>query len=93
MTQKLCDHLKKVIDKGIKKPSQPKCEDCMKNGGQWVHLRVCQSCSEVLCCDSSTSQHALNHFLAIGHSTFASAESGERWIYCYQDNLFSEYQQ
>ena len=63
------------------------CEDCLKIGGQWVHLRVCRSCGHVACCDSSIGQHATRHFRESGHPVMESAEPGESWRWCYLHHL------
>jgi uncharacterized UBP type Zn finger protein len=67
------------------------CEKCVPIGGRWVHLRTCQECGATLCCDSSPNQHASKHARASGHPVIASAEPGERWLYCYPDDAFAEY--
>jgi hypothetical protein len=67
------------------------CDECVKIGSQWVHLRTCQSCGRTLCCDSSPSRHATKHARSSGHPVIASAEPGERWIYCFVDDAFAEY--
>jgi uncharacterized UBP type Zn finger protein len=61
------------------------CEDCVKIGDAWVHLRLCLSCGHVGCCDSSKNKHARKHFLGVGHPLVRSIEPGERWIWCYVD--------
>jgi hypothetical protein len=63
----------------------------VKIGGQWVHLRVCQECGSTLCCDNSPNRHATAHARASHHPVIASGESGERWLYCYPDDAFTEY--
>jgi hypothetical protein len=63
------------------------CEEYLKTGGQWVHLRVCRSCGQVGCCDSSTSQHASRHAAASGHPIVGSLEPGEEWSWCYVDEV------
>ena len=67
------------------------CEECVKTGASWVHLRTCQSCGVTLCCDSSPNTHASKHAAASSHAVIASAEPGERWLYCYPDDAFAEY--
>ena len=67
------------------------CEECVKMGARWVHLRTCQTCGVTLCCDSSPNKHATKHARATGHPVIASAEPGERWVFCYPDNDFVEY--
>ena len=63
------------------------CEDCLRTGGSWVHLRVCRSCGHVGCCDASPSKHASAHAGASGHPIISSLEPGENWSYCYVDDL------
>jgi uncharacterized UBP type Zn finger protein len=67
------------------------CATCVKMGARWVHLRTCQSCGVTLCCDSSPNKHASAHARATSHPVIASAEPGERWLYCYPDDAFAEY--
>ena len=67
------------------------CEECVKTDGRWLHLRTCQSCGVTLCCDSSPARHATQHFRATGHPVVASAEPGERWLWCYADESFVGY--
>jgi ubiquitin-hydrolase Zn-finger-containing protein len=63
----------------------------VKTGARWVHLRTCQECGVTLCCDSSPNRHASTHARSSRHPVIASAESGERWLYCYPDDAFAEY--
>lgn len=67
------------------------CDECAKTNARWVHLRVCQACGITLCCDSSPNRHASKHARASHHPVIASAEPGERWVYCYPDDAFAEY--
>lgn len=61
------------------------CDECVKTGDSWVHLRTCQTCGTTRCCDSSPNKHATKHFRASAHPVVASAEPGERWLWCYAD--------
>jgi uncharacterized UBP type Zn finger protein len=61
------------------------CEECLRMGSPWVHLRLCLHCGHVGCCDSSPQRHATRHFLATRHPVLASFEPGERWAWCYVD--------
>jgi uncharacterized UBP type Zn finger protein len=61
------------------------CEECLKTGSQWVHLRLCLSCGHVGCCDSSPGRHATRHFHETEHPVIASFEPDERWAWCYVD--------
>lgn len=51
------------------------CEDCLRIGGVWLHLRICLTCGHVGCCDSSPLRHAR----AVGHPIVRSFEPGESW--------------
>jgi uncharacterized UBP type Zn finger protein len=66
------------------------CKECLATGGVWVHLRMCQSCGHVGCCDNSPGQHATAHFRDSGHPIIRSAEPGENWSWCYVDDLMFE---
>ena len=66
------------------------CEDCLKMGGTWVHLRECLVCGHVGCCDSSPHRHATAHFHATKHPVMRSVEPGEDWGWCYVDEVMVE---
>ena len=89
MTDQTCAHLSEVTT--IKHAKKRECEACVKIGGQWVHLRTCQSCGVTLCCDNSPNRHATKHAKATTHPVIASGEPGERWLYCYPHDAFMEY--
>ncbi len=84
-----CAHIEAISI--VKQPRRRECEECVKTGDRWVHLRTCQTCGSTLCCDDSPNQHATKHHRATGHPVIASAEPGERWLYCYADEAFGEY--
>ena len=84
-----CAHLDAIGD--VKGPGRHVCDECVKVGATWVHLRTCQTCVATLCCDSSPNRHASKHARAMHHPVIASAEPGERWLYCYVDDAFAEY--
>lgn len=88
-TDDLCTHIAAV--KQLKHPKELVCEECIKTGDDWVHLRTCQTCGETLCCDQSQNHHMTNHNHATKHPVIISAQPDERWIYCYTDDLFAEY--
>jgi hypothetical protein len=75
----------------VKPPRVRACEECIKTGDRWVHLRTCQTCGVTLCCDSSPNRHASKHARSSKHPVIASAEPGERWLYCFNDEVFAEY--
>ncbi len=79
-----CPHVTAVKIHAIHRPAEG-CEDCLKIGGQWVHLRTCLTCGHVGCCDSSPNRHATKHFHGAGHPIVVSAEPGETWSWCYVD--------
>ncbi len=66
-------------------PHSKGCEDCLKTGDTWVHLRLCLSCGHVGCCDSSRNKHATKHFHGTHHPIVQSFEPGEDWMWCYVD--------
>jgi hypothetical protein len=68
-------------------PSAEGCEDCLKIGDTWVHLRICKICGHVGCCDNSKNKHATQHFHATGHPIMQSLEPGENWMWCYVDEM------
>ena len=63
------------------------CEDCLKTGSLWLHLRMCTSCGGIRCCDDSPNRHATAHHRPSGHLIIRSAEAGEDWFWCYEDDL------
>jgi Zn-finger in ubiquitin-hydrolases and other protein len=85
----ICSHLKGISS--IKNAKAYECEECVKIGSRWVHLRTCQTCGATLCCDNSPNRHATKHARASGHPVIASAEPGERWLFCYVHDAFAEY--
>ena len=89
MPDEICVHIKEIEQ--LKLPVKHVCEECVKNGTEWLHLRTCQTCGVTLCCDDSPSRHMTQHNHKTGHPVIISAEPGERWIWCYKDELFVEY--
>ena len=86
----LCTHLAAVDH--ILVPERRECADCVKTGGSWMHLRTCQTCGGTHCCDSSPNKHATKHASRSGHPVVASAEPGEYWLWCYEDQNMAEYE-
>jgi hypothetical protein len=84
-----CPHLDAI--ESVLPPKSLECAECVKIGSAWVHLRTCQECGVTLCCDSSPNRHASKHAHATSHPVIASAQPGERWLYCYPDDAFVEY--
>lgn len=83
-----CTHLNSVREVDPRSPSG--CEECLKTGSWWVHLRLCLTCGHVGCCDDSPNRHATKHFRDTGHPIMRSFELGEDWGWCFVDNLLLE---
>ncbi|GAC1366840.1 MAG: UBP-type zinc finger domain-containing protein [Acidobacteriaceae bacterium] len=79
-----CSHLGEIRKVS---PSSAGCEDCLREGSRWVHLRMCLECGHVGCCDSSPRKHATGHFKATTHPVMRSVEPGESWGWCYVDEV------
>lgn len=77
-----CSHLDQVQ---LTTTSRRFCEDCVKLGDSWIHLRLCLTCGHVGCCDSSKNRHATRHYLTENHPLVRSIEPGEHWMWCYAD--------
>jgi CPA1 family monovalent cation:H+ antiporter len=76
-----CEHIERA---GNALPKTPQgCEECLKSGDSWLHLRLCLECGHVGCCDSSKNKHATKHFHAVQHPVVRSFEPGEDWRWCY----------
>ena len=84
-----CQHITAI--ESVRHAAHYECEECIKIGSRWLHLRTCQECGVTLCCDSSPNKHASHHARSSGHPVVASAEPGERWLYCFPDDSFEEY--
>jgi uncharacterized UBP type Zn finger protein len=82
-----CSHVTSEMPRKEHRPAKG-CEDCLKIGGQWVHLRICLTCGHVGCCDSSPNRHATAHYRETHHPIITSGEAGETWAYCYADDQF-----
>jgi uncharacterized UBP type Zn finger protein len=63
------------------------CEDCLRSGGKWLHLRICLTCGHVGCCDNSPGRHATAHYHETSHPLIRSLEPGEEWSWCYVDEV------
>jgi uncharacterized UBP type Zn finger protein len=83
-----CSHLDQV--RSVEPNTPQGCEECLKTGGWWVHLRLCLTCGHVGCCDSSPSKHATKHFRSSRHPLVKSFERGEDWAWCYVDEMMLE---
>ena len=87
MTSPVCTHLDQAEDV---QPSGDGCVECLESGDRWVHLRLCETCGHVGCCDSSRNKHATAHFHTTGHPLVQSYEPGENWWWCYSDDVAFE---
>ncbi len=88
-----CVHQKEIKEDFLHIRHRPKgCEECLKIGQGWVHLRECLVCGHVGCCDSSIGKHATGHFHALHHPVMRSLEPGDHWGWCYVDQLMFEIQ-
>ncbi|WP_375493048.1 Na+/H+ antiporter [uncultured Jatrophihabitans sp.] len=81
-----CEHLRDAPR--FAQPRTPEgCEECLRDGTRWVHLRLCLACGHVGCCDSSPMRHASAHFHDTGDPVMRSIEPGEAWRWCFRDEL------
>jgi hypothetical protein len=81
-----CTHLDEI--RFVDPPADvPGCEECLKTGGRWVHLRMCQECGRIGCCDSSPGRHASKHADDADHPILRSIEPGEQWSWCVKDQV------
>lgn len=83
-----CTHLNQIQDVS---PNTNGCEECLKTGDTWVHLRMCMICGHVGCCDTSKNKHAMAHFRGTQHPIIKSIEPGEDWGWCYVDKAWLEF--
>jgi len=89
MESNICKDLESV--KHLKTAEKYICEECIKTGSDWVHLRTCQTCGITLCCDDSPNTHMTKHYHKTSHPVVSSAQPGERWLWCYKHELMAEY--
>ncbi len=87
MPQPNCQHLDQIHDVT---PGSDGCAECLADGTDWVHLRLCLTCGHVGCCDASPGKHATGHFHKTGHPIMKSFEPGEDWGWCYIDGVALE---
>ena len=81
---KHCSHLAGIRDVT---PSALGCEECLKIGSPWVHLRICRTCGHVGCCDSSPNRHATKHFHKTRHPIIEGYDPPEGWGWCFVDHV------
>jgi uncharacterized UBP type Zn finger protein len=85
----VCEHLS-ASEYRVSPSTTEGCEECLKIGSGWVHLRMCLTCGKVGCCDSSPNKHASGHAREVQHPAATSREPGEEWGYCFLDDIFVE---
>ena len=85
----VCEHLVEALKAPEIIPAAG-CEECLRIGGWWLHLRQCMSCGRVGCCDESPNRHATGHFEASGHPVIRSIEPDETWLWCFEDGDVAE---
>jgi uncharacterized UBP type Zn finger protein len=82
----VCSHLETI--KFTELPARIEgCEECLKIGARWVHLRMCMECGKIGCCEDSPNRHASKHAHEVSHPIIRSAEPGEDWSWCYVDRV------
>jgi uncharacterized UBP type Zn finger protein len=86
MSSPSCSHLNSIAVTELP-PAVDGCEDCLRDGGAWVHLRICLTCGHVGCCDSSPGRHASRHAGEEAHPLIRSLEPGEEWCFCFEDDV------
>jgi uncharacterized UBP type Zn finger protein len=82
-----CEHIRQAGDPAPRTPQG--CEECLKTGDGWVHLRLCLECGHVGCCDDSRNKHATKHHRATHHPVIRSFQPGEDWRWCYVDEVLA----
>jgi uncharacterized UBP type Zn finger protein len=82
----VCTHLDQVTVSELP-ASVDGCEECLRDGTKWLHLRICLSCGHVGCCDDSPERHATAHYHSTSHPIIRSLEPGEEWSWCYIDEV------
>ncbi len=88
MKEGACEHAATMKHPAPRTPEG--CEECLKLGDAWVHLRLCEECGHVGCCDSSKNKHATKHFRSTAHPVMKSLQPGERWKWCFVDETIWE---
>lgn len=85
MSRAACSHLELIGDPSANSEG---CAECIELGDRWVHLRMCMTCGQVGCCDSSKNKHAHRHAEAASHPIVRSLERGEDWMWCFVDEVY-----
>ena len=85
--KKNCEHFIGIDENNIS-PKTSGCEECEKEGTDWVALRMCLLCGHVGCCDSSIGLHATKHFQKTGHIVMIALPN-KTWKWCYVHKQYS----
>lgn len=85
-----CKHFVDIPAEEVKAKTPEGCEECLAIGDPWVHLRLCLTCGHVGCCDSSKNKHATAHFHETKHPVMRSFQPGEKWLWCYVDEVMQD---
>ena len=87
-----CTHLTEITPETYNRSANTPagCEECLRSGDSWVHLRLCLECGHVGCCDSSKNKHATKHYHRSKHPVIRSFQPGENWMWCYVDEVMAE---
>jgi len=86
----VCKHFEEIQTEDVKAKTPSGCEECLTTDDSWVHLRLCLTCGHVGCCDSSKNTHATKHFHATKHPVMRSFQPGEKWLWCYIDEVMQD---
>ena len=87
--EQVCEHISHITS--LKEPKDYLCEEWIKTGGEWMHLRTCQTSGVTLCCDSSPDMHMSKYYHHTNHPVVISAEPAERWMWCYKNEIIADY--
>ena len=90
MPEQKCSHLTHYQWKKAPPARTAGCEECLKTGDEWFHLRLCLECGHVGCCDSSKNKHATKHYHHAKHPVIQSFQPGENWRWCFIDEELAE---
>ena len=85
--ESVCSHLGPGVDPAPAPVTPDGCTDCLRIGSGWVNLRICLTCGNVGCCNSSPNRHATGHHQATGHPLVRSFQPGQDWWWCYPDEV------
>jgi len=69
MADGACEHIRGITT--VKHAKRRQCDECVKVGARWVHLRICQECGATRCCDDSPNRHATEHAQSSKHPVIA----------------------